>query len=739
MSAIRNSLQAKIIIWSFLPALLILLIVALAMFFAYQRVTQTLALERDRELTRLAAGQLSVQLTPYVQDLDALARLSAINRADAATQAAALRAASNRLVVFDGGVVILNSRGRVSAAAPERADIIGADWSDRDYFREIVAFSAPVFSNILADGPDGANVITIAVPVIGDQGEFRGVLAGMFKLGPTAASALYGSIAKLQVADLSSAYIVDGHGRVIYDGEFAAIGQDVSAQPAVQAVLAGRSDAIAARTPAGTSSIAGFAPVPGTPWGLVTREDPGALAGAFRDFGQFLILLLVLGVLIPAAVVTASVRRIIRPINDLIAASQEVARGNFSQTIQADTGDEIEEMARQFNLMAAQLQESYTQLEQQVVERSQALAAVNSVAEVVNRSVDLQEVLDDALGHVLQVMRFDAGGVYLLDEAGQDLRLVAHRGIDDEWTARIETVKVGEGFSGRAVAEGRPLLLDDVPQEMLQERFGATDLDFRTAASFPLVSSGEQLGALFVASQTPRPLSPQDVELLTAICLQVGVAIENTHLIERQTEAAAVEERQRLARDLHDAVTQTLFSASLIAEVLPRIWDRNPDEARRRLEELRQLSRGALAEMRTLLMELRPTALLEAPLSDLLRQLSDACAGRVRAPIHLSLDGGACNPPGEIKVALYRIAQEALNNVAKHSAASQVWLSLHCAPQRVILAVRDDGAGFEAGQAAASNLGLRIMRERAQAIGATLTVDSEPGEGTEVIVIWNAA
>jgi signal transduction histidine kinase len=105
----------------------------------------------------------------------------------------------------------------------------------------------------------------------------------------------------------------------------------------------------------------------------------------------------------------------------------------------------------------------------------------------------------------------------------------------------------------------------------------------------------------------------------------------------------------------------------------------------------------------------------------------------------LSLEGGACNPPGEIKVALYRIAQEALNNVAKHSAASQVWLSLHCAPQRVILAVRDDGAGFEPGQAAASNLGLRIMRERAQAIGATLTVDSEPGEGTEVIVIWSAA
>jgi nitrate/nitrite-specific signal transduction histidine kinase len=738
MSAIRSSLQAKIIIWSFVPALLILLTVALAMFFAYQRVTQTLALERDKELTRLAAGQLAVQINPYVQDLDTLARLSTINRADTEAQRAALRSARSRLVVFDGGVVILDSRGRVSATEPERPDIMGADWSSRDYFREIVAFPAPVFSNILADGPDGADVIAVAVPVIGDKGEFRGVLLGMFELGPTAVSALYGSIVKLQVADTRNAFVVDGEGRVIYDSDFSRIGRDVSVEPAVQEVLAGRSDAIAARAADGSSLIAGFAPVPGTPWGLVTREDPGALAGTFREFGQFLILLLVLGVLIPAAVVTASVRRIIRPINDLIAASQEVARGNFGQTIEADTGDEIEEMARQFNLMSAQLQASYSQLELQLVERSQALAAVSSVAEVVNRSVDMQEVLNDALAEVLQVMHFDAGGVYLLDEASQELHLVAQQGIETAWFGRIATVKVGEGFSGRAVAEGQPLVLDEVPREALLERFGASDLDFRTAASIPLMASGVKLGAMFVASASSRPLTQQDIELLNAIGLQVGVAIENTHLISRQKEAAAVEERQRLARELHDAVTQTLFSASLIADVLPRIWDRNPDEARRRLEELRQLARGALAEMRTLLMELRPTALHEAPLGELLRQLSEAFMGRVRVPIDLALEGSGCDLPGEVKVALYRIAQEALNNVAKHSGASQVWLGLHCAPERAILSVRDDGAGFEPGQASPNSLGLRIMRERAQAIGATLTVESEKDQGTEVIVIWSA-
>lgn len=739
MSAIRRSLQAKIIIWSFVPALLILLAVALAMFFAYQRVTQTLALERDRELTRLAAGQLAVQLNPYVQDLDALARLSTINRGDAEAQQTALDGARSRLVVFDGGVVILDSRGRVRATEPARPDLVGVDWSSREYFREIVGFPAPVFSNILADGPDDADVIAVAVPVIGDQGEFRGVLLGMFRLGPTAVSALYGSIVKLQVADTRNASVVDGHGRVIYDSDFARVGQDVSAEPAVQAVLAGQSNAIATRTPDGSNAVAGFAPVPGTPWGLVTRDDPGALAGAFREFGQFLILLLLLGVLIPAAVVTASVRRIIRPINDLIAASQEVARGNFGQVIEADTGDEIEEMAHQFNLMAAQLQASYSQLEQQVTEHSEALATVNSVAEVVNRSVDLHEVLNDALARVLEVMHFDAGGVYLLDEAGQELHLVAEQGVAASRLAQIQTIQVGDGFTGRAVATGQPVVVDEVSREFVLQRFGEGGQDLQTLASFPLMASGATLGAMFVASETPRPVSQQDMELLNAIGLQVGVAIENTRLLDRQKEAAAVEERQRLARDLHDAVTQTLFSASLIADVLPRIWERNPDEARRRVEELRQLSRGALAEMRALLMELRPAALQEAPLPDLLRQLSDAFTGRARAPIHLTVDGGGYEQPMEVKVALYRIAQEALNNAAKHAGASHVWLNLHCTPQSAILSVRDNGGGFETDQVTAKSLGLRIMRERAETIGATLTVDSETGEGTEVIVIWNAA
>ncbi len=215
-------------------------------------------------------------------------------------------------------------------------------------------------------------------------------------------------------------------------------------------------------------------------------------------------------------------------------------------------------------------------------------------------------------------------------------------------------------------------------------------------------------------------------------------------LAQKAAEAAVVAERSRLARELHDAVTQTLFSASLIAETLPRSWERDREKGQRLLQELRQLSRGALAEMRTLLLELRPAALIEAKLGDLLYQLAEAATGQGGLPVVVTVEG-ECHLPPDVHVALYRIAQEALNNVVKHARAGQVAVHLRCMPpppgegnEGVELSVCDDGRGFTLSQVQPDRLGLGIMHERAQAIGATLTVESRPGRGTEVRVIWIA-
>jgi PAS domain S-box-containing protein len=192
--------------------------------------------------------------------------------------------------------------------------------------------------------------------------------------------------------------------------------------------------------------------------------------------------------------------------------------------------------------------------------------------------------------------------------------------------------------------------------------------------------------------------------------------------------AAAAAERERLARDLHDAVTQTLFSMAAIAEVLPDMWERDPAKARRGLGDLHQQAQGALAEMRTLLLAWRPDALQDRDLGDSIHQLGDAMVARTRMPVTTTVVG-ECHPPVEVKLALYRIAQEAGRAIVR----------LECTAEGGTLSISDDGRGFDPDGVTPQQLGLGIMRERAGAIDAAFAINSEPGQGTEITVTWDYA
>jgi len=220
------------------------------------------------------------------------------------------------------------------------------------------------------------------------------------------------------------------------------------------------------------------------------------------------------------------------------------------------------------------------------------------------------------------------------------------------------------------------------------------------------------------------------------LSLSFDEMIDRLQSMEGRLATVAAEERNRLARDLHDAVSQTLFSASLIAEVIPTLWEKDPEKGRVRLEEVRQLTRGALAEMRTLLLELRPSALIEAELSHLLEQLAEAITGRTRIPIVVTTIGN-CVLPDDTKVGFYRIAQEALNNVAKHSDATEALVSLICDKEKVTLKIKDNGVGFNTDKISPESLGVGIMQERAEDMRASLSINSHAGEGTEIVVVWD--
>ena len=565
-----GSLRTKIIAWSFVPTIIILVVVAVVILYAYQDVAEDLVIERNQELTRLTAGQFTAELKEYAGLLDAEARRSDVYGNDPVAQHDALKGASRRLAVFDGGVLILDTFGTVVAAEPERPEILGQNWSDRAYYRQILRSQilgspGPVFSDIVADGPGDAKVIVVAVPITGPQGEFVGTIVGLSRVGAMTVSAFYGDIVKLRLGESGSAYLVDGNGRVVYHTDTDRITDDVSAHEIVQQVLSGQVGAIRTRDFEGQDIVASFAPVPGTSWGLVTQESWATLTRSSRGYGQFLLLLLALGVVVPVLVVTVGVRRITRPIAELIGAAQEVARGNFGQTITARTGDEIEELAGQFNLMSAQLQESYAHLEQRVAERTKELAALNAIAQTVSRSLELEAMLTATLDKVLEVLGFESGAIYLRDLKTGELFMACHRGL----SAMFRRVVAKGIISARTAESGHPIIIDDLPKEPDAPKEVVGE-GYRSVASIPLLSKGQLHGVLTAASRQLHRFRQEDVDLLLSIGHQIGVAIENARLFEAEQRRAeqfcvikeAAEEARRAAEVANEAKSAFLANMS---------------------------------------------------------------------------------------------------------------------------------------------------------------------------------
>ena len=185
--------------WSFVPAAIILFAVACTIYVAYQSVTEDLVVGRNQQLTHLSAGQLAADLNPYASTLNALTRSPDIYAGSPHTQSAALLQAANELLVFDGGALILDPQGRVVAAQPQERSLVGQDWSGRLFFRQILRGGASVFSDVIPGGTGHPNVVALAVPILNSNGEFRGTLVGMFDVGASSTSALYGGIVKLRL------------------------------------------------------------------------------------------------------------------------------------------------------------------------------------------------------------------------------------------------------------------------------------------------------------------------------------------------------------------------------------------------------------------------------------------------------------------------------------------------------------------------------------------------------------
>ncbi len=289
---------------------------------------------------------------------------------------------------------------------------------------------------------------------------------------------------------------------------------------------------------------------------------------------------------------------------------------------------------------------------------------------------------------------------------------------------------------------GQTILISDVHTDL---RVSAKLRELQTRdqrpalALIPLFGRGRRFGLVILSYAAVIDWPAAEIQLYQATTSQLASAIDSrqqqSRLVASSRQVAVLEERRRLARELHDSVTQSLFSMSLLAQVLPDLWKLDRAEAERSLAQMGDLTRGALAEMRELLYELRPAEAGNPDLAQALRARAGAFQRRTGLKVELAL-GGPLRLPAEPAQALIRIAQEALTNIDHHAQARSVRIHLRSGPP-VHVTIRDDGRGFDPQGVAAGRLGLVSMRERAAAIGAILTIDSAPGQGTQILVEWH--
>lgn len=356
------------------------------------------------------------------------------------------------------------------------------------------------------------------------------------------------------------------------------------------------------------------------------------------------------------------------------------------------------------------------------LDRQRELQMLLDVAATANRSLDFDETLAKTLDLVVNLVGATRAGVILLDE--QTGALTPHSLRPEQVVEPNDLAEIIQACQA-VITSGETLYV-------------APDIDknlFESGAFLPLQIRSKNLGVLVIIGSQGGEFNQEQLVLFKSIADQLGIAMENARLFENTEDAAIASERNRLARDLHDAVSQTLFSASLIADVLPKLWKSNPEVGEQKLAELSQLTRGALAEMRTLLLELRPTVLIDTDLGDLLRHLTNAFTGRTRLPAKLELDG-QIDPPPNVKEVFYRVAQESLNNINKHAEATQISIHLQLAENQAQMEIQDNGLGFDPQTISPENLGLGIMSERAEVIGAQLEIQSAVGAGTRIELLW---
>ncbi|MBM3127373.1 MAG: HAMP domain-containing protein [Chloroflexi bacterium] len=653
-------------------------------------------------------------------------------------------------------IFLVDATGAVRAADPPLTQALS--------FAPVLSeFRADTRLNVSSLQPGDADpMIVAATPVRAASGQISGALIARLDLSGSEISVPVQAVTLGQTGYLE---VVDSQGLIVLSTRTQRLLSEADHRASLSAMIRDGKSVVANCTSChranfGTDrepEVIAFAPMKRAPWGVVVRQTEAEAFASARQLQGQIVAIGVLSVLGAMMLVWLTTRSMIAPIQNLTRAAKRIARGDLETPIQRTRGDEIGALAQSFDEMRARLQTSIAEIQSlnrdldlRVQERTRELAALNAVAMVVAQPLHLDELLEQALAQVLRVTGVQAGAIFLLDAETRALTLQARRGVSEQAAQSMMTLHLDDSACGGVIEKGHPVVVPDLGYYRSSAGRALWSAGLQGLVHVPLISRRIALGTLCVATARPHDYQTEELELLMAIGSQIAVGIENARLYDElarreqlrgelldQVIAAQEDERKRIARDLHDDTSQSLSALIYSLEAVEASCPGSP--VRDALVTMRQRVTQILDGIHKLIFDLRPSMLDHLGLFVALRWYAETHLQPLGVRVHLEERGAPRRLPSKVETALFRVVQEAINNIAKHSGARNVHLNLDCSDGVVAIQVADDGIGFDLNEVARAGdrrrgLGLVGMQERVGLLGGKISLISDPGQGTQISI-----
>jgi len=753
----RLGLAKKIVVMAFAGSAVVVASFAYLAFWSLDQSTGRILQER-LVLATAAAESVDQFNTIVLQQLDLLGQgvVAFVKQGDVDSVESVLETGRGLAISFLKNVMVVDASGQVIGAFPSGAFRTGSLAKDLPGVEPVLVTGKPFVSGIIPSSVDGRPAVLYEVPLKQENGQVVGVLLGEMDVQK---SGIAGFIGAIKLGRSGYAQVVDGKGELIASTQPEEVFGKSDHGDRFVALIEDKKSVV--RTchschdpdPAGSASarrkdVLAFAPLSTASWGVAVRQSEEEALAQTRGLREAMLIVgaIALAVAFPGSIAIAG--RAVRPVLLLTDSSKRMASGDLSTPIPEMGEDEVGTLAENLEFMRSSLKHSHEEVERRRME-AESLYDINLE---ISSLLDTDKILGSVVHEARTLLVADIAILTLRNEQG-GLYVRAISGAQAQAASAIPLTP-GRGFAGAVFARGHPLSTGDYLNDPTFVRDTVVDAalsreGLRSHLGVPLKVANQVLGALVVARREAESFTRQEVSLLARLGNQASIAIHNANLYEEVSRkeslrgqllqkviSAQEDERKRIARELHDEPAQ-IFSALVMQ--LEGMGKELPDSealVKDKLRKLQGLAAHALETVRKLMSDLRPTYLDDLGLIPAIRQYAADRLGNVGVNVNVLTSNMDRRLPGQVETAIFRVFQEAINNIYKHAGACNASIRLTRDSGKVLASISDDGKGFDVDSSEGVNknsgLGLVGIEERVSLLGGTLNIKSKPGKGTEL-------